>query len=81
MVLEKWGKAAKPYQCEAIASLSCPTTNQLLLVQKTGSGKSLVVQGAATHLGGVVICVVPLHVVGADQVARADRKGESVIVY
>eukprot|EP00978_Attheya_sp_CCMP212_P009075 scaffold21371_cov61-Attheya_sp.AAC.2 len=42
---------------------------RLLLVRRTGDGKSLVIYGLATLLRGVTIVMVPILALGSDQVS------------
>ena len=69
-----------PYQIriiEALISRATPLERRLLLVIKTGGGKSAVVQVTATIMMGLHIIIVPLLALGADQVS----KGNSAIVH
>mmetsp|Transcript_34370 Transcript_34370/g.70251 ORF Transcript_34370/g.70251 Transcript_34370/m.70251 type:complete len:556 (-) Transcript_34370:131-1798(-) len=49
----------------------------VLIVQKTGGGKSLVVLGAMVFLGGVALVVEPLVAVGEDQARSASQSSET----
>ena len=46
---------------------------KLLLVERTGGGKSLVLALTAVCVGGVVVVIVPLLALTADQLARINR--------
>ena len=81
MVQRHWKLCPRDWQVDAIRYLVTKCTSpevdspRLLLVRKTGEGKTIVLQGAATILGGVSLCVVPLHTLAADQVVRANGHG------
>jgi superfamily II DNA or RNA helicase len=69
----------RPFQISAIATLvrrSGQTNPSLLLVQKTGHGKSLVPLGALMMLGGVAIVVVPFHAIGTGQASSSTSVSE-----
>ena len=69
----------RPFQVAAIATLvrrSGQTNPSLLLVQKTGHGKSLVPLGALMMLGGVAIVVVPFHAIGTGQASSSTSVSE-----
>ena len=69
-----WGLAtANSWQVDAIWLLSrAAHASRLLLVRKTGDGKSAVVFGAASLLRGVSLVVVPLLGLGVDLCARVN---------
>ena len=66
------------WQVDSIRYLTESPSPRLLLVRKTGEGKTIVLHGAATLLGGVSLCVVPLHTLAADQVVRANGHGNAI---
>mmetsp|Transcript_19964 Transcript_19964/g.26024 ORF Transcript_19964/g.26024 Transcript_19964/m.26024 type:complete len:132 (+) Transcript_19964:93-488(+) len=59
-----------PFQLYAIFILTF-ILGKLLVVQKTGAGKSLIIYGALRLLGGVAIVVEPLIAVASDQTIAA----------
>ena len=69
-----WGHPeARPWQVAAISDLCfAASPPRLLLVRRTGDGKSAVIFGAATLLKGVSIVVVPLLGLGVDLVGRVN---------
>lgn len=82
MLQQKWGQnEPREFQLQGIRLLCWHRylggpPSKLLLARKTGDGKSLVFQGAATILGGITICVVPLLVLGSDQTTKVNTTGE-----
>jgi superfamily II DNA helicase RecQ len=80
MLKEVWGvDSPHSWQTEAVHELAFGDEVCLLLVRKTGDGKTNVLLGAATLLGGVSLCVVPLLGLGVDQEARVESStGELV---
>ena len=70
-----WGlPSAKQWQVDAIRVLWLYDDPRVLLVRRTGDGKSAVVFGAATLLGGISLLVVPLIGLGVDLTARVDAR-------
>ena len=63
----------KPFQVTTIYLLAF-IFSTVLLIQKTGAGKSLVILGAAALLGGVIVVIEPLVAVGADQARSVSEK-------
>ena len=63
----------KPFQVTTIYLLAF-LFSTVLLIQKTGAGKSLVILGAAALLGGVIVVIEPLVAVGADQARSVSEK-------
>lgn len=59
--------SSRSYQLEAIFHLVYQKINMMYLIRKTGEGKSLVMQGMASMLKGITICMVPLLGLGSDQ--------------
>ena len=85
MLAAEFKITARPFQVESIARLVyasyCGNSERLLLVQKTGNGKSCVPLGTLMMLGGVAIVVVPFHSVGTGQAAAARRCANIESVY
>ena len=73
MAKEVWGiKEMRPFQEDAVRVLaSSKPGRKLLLVVKTGEGKSIVPFAAGTMLSDIVIVVIPLVSLGADQTLRS----------
>mmetsp|Transcript_29233 Transcript_29233/g.59797 ORF Transcript_29233/g.59797 Transcript_29233/m.59797 type:complete len:605 (+) Transcript_29233:42-1856(+) len=65
----------KDFQLSSIFILAFKIAARLLVVQKTGAGKSLLILGAAAILRGVIIVVEPLLAVGSDQARASSEKG------
>ena len=79
MLFDVWGVGApRPFQVEAITFLAFGK-EKVLVCQQTGAGKTLVLFGAWTLLGGVTIFVTPLISLGNGIAARAMGGGRSVI--
>lgn len=68
--------APRDFQIDAIYKLAFLKL-RLLVVQKTGGGKSLLVPAALKFMGGVALVVEPLLGVGADQSRSAQSYGDS----
>ena len=67
------------YQSEAIRhAVSSDPCKRILMVQKTGLGKSSVVLGILRILGGVGINIVPLQSIGTGQAAAANEACRSM---
>jgi superfamily II DNA helicase RecQ len=73
MLTEAWNiQEPKEWQLQAIFAMTYGLDRAflcLLLVWRTGDGKSLVIYGLATLLRGVTIVMVPILVLGSDQVS------------
>ena len=77
MLVEAWHRPdPRDFQIEAIYTLCYARTDNggapsLSLVRKTGEGKSMVFQGAATIMRGVSIFIMPLIGLGSDQLSKS----------
>ena len=73
MLLEVWDiSVPREWQLRAIYLMAhgrARELRRLLLVRRTGDGKSLVIYGLATLLRGVTIVIVPIQALGSDQVS------------
>ena len=73
MLTEAWNiQEPKEWQLQAIFAMTYGLDRafrRLLLVRRTGDGKSLVIYGLATLLRGVTIVMVPILALGSDQVS------------
>ena len=77
MLIDAFGVAnPRPFQVDGIYALAYLSAN-LLVVQKTGAGKSLVPLGAAALMGGVTYIIEPLVTVGDDQASSANRQASA----
>ena len=77
-----WGCVTpRPYQIESIFHLVYHKVDMVYLIRKTGEGKSLVLQGMASMLKGVMISVVPLLGLGSDQQEKCHLSSGAVESY
>ncbi len=75
-----WGvKKLRPIQEEALMHIV--THQSLLLVARTGIGKSHIVRMVGTIFGGIVVVVVPLLALMGDQMTKMKSTGGNMEVY
>ena len=75
-----WRTAAlRPQQHKAVDKILHDTDGdgKLLLVERTGGGKSLTMQMVLTMIGGIALIIVPLLALTADQVEKIRRANRS----
>ena len=60
----------RPLQMDALLHLLDPNKGKLLLVTRTGSGKSHVMRMLGVMMGGVIVIIVPLLSLSADQMEK-----------
>ncbi|KAL3759766.1 hypothetical protein ACHAWU_007510 [Discostella pseudostelligera] len=70
-----WGiESPCSYQINSIYNLVYRRIEMMYLIRKMGEGKSIVLTGASSLLGGVTISLVPLLGLGADQVNKYNNR-------
>ena len=69
----------RPRQVEAAAKIMFDSEcrGRLLVVDRTGSGKSLILQTVATCVGGITLVIVPLLSLTANQLSRLELAGQN----
>ena len=69
----------RPQQHKAVDKILHDTDGdgKLLLVERTGGGKSLTMQMVLTMIGGIALIIVPLLALTADQVEKIRRANRS----
>ena len=71
--------ALRPQQHKAVDKIlhDMDGDGKLLLVERTGGGKSLTMQMVLTMIGGIALIIVPLLALTADQVEKIRRANRS----
>ena len=79
---DAWGcSEPRDYQVEAIYHLGYRKAPMMYLIRKTGDGKSNVLNGLASVLCGITVCLVPLIGLGSDQTSKSNNKYDRFEAY